>query len=209
MSPRTLAITGIALLAAGAAVGAAVVLVPAVSAVDGWWNGAMADVRSAVPVVGIARVLNHAGGGWIATWAVPLGLILLLLVMRRWRAVPFAVIAMIASTGAVQLIKTLVARARPEDMLVGSDFGSFPSGHTAHAATLAIVLCLVFPRIWMIVIGGAWTISMALSRTVLSVHWLTDTIGGALVGAGAALLIGALFARWAPLARRRAPRTEG
>jgi membrane-associated phospholipid phosphatase len=32
---------------------------------------------------------------------------------------------------------------------------------------------------------------MALSRTILAVHWITDTLGGALVGVSAALIVGA------------------
>ena len=81
-------------------------------------------------------------------------------------------------------------------MLVTSDFGSFPSGHTANAATVAIVLCVLLPRAIGIPLAIVWTSLMAASRTVLSVHWLTDTLGGALLGAGAALLVVALFAPW-------------
>lgn len=37
---------------------------------------------------------------------------------------------------------------------------------------------------------------MALSRTFLSVHWATDTIGGALLGAGVVLLLAAWLLPW-------------
>jgi membrane-associated phospholipid phosphatase len=42
---------------------------------------------------------------------------------------------------------------------------------------------------------------MALSRTYLGAHWVTDTIGGALVGGGVALLLWAALAY--PLERER------
>jgi len=97
----------------------------------------------------------------------------------------------------------LSAASAPLDMLVNSDFGSFPSGHTANAATVAVVLCVLLPRAIAIPLGIAWTVLMAGSRTVLSVHWVTDTIGGALVGAGVGLLVVAALAPWTRADRLR------
>jgi undecaprenyl-diphosphatase len=37
---------------------------------------------------------------------------------------------------------------------------------------------------------------MAVSRTYLGAHWLSDTVGGLLIGAGVAVIV------WAPLAYR-------
>lgn len=39
-------------------------------------------------------------------------------------------------------------------------------------------------------------LAMALSRTFLSVHWATDTLGGALVGAGVVLALAAWLLPW-------------
>ena len=38
------------------------------------------------------------------------------------------------------------------------------------------------------------TVGMMLSRTYVGAHWISDTIGGALVGAGVAVIV------WAPFA---------
>jgi undecaprenyl-diphosphatase len=70
-------------------------------------------------------------------------------------------------------------------MIVFSDHGSFPSGHTANAATVATIAVILFPRVWVAVVGGAWVFAMAFSRTQVHAHWLSDTVGGTLVGVGA------------------------
>ncbi|GAB3601447.1 GNAT family N-acetyltransferase [Microbacterium tumbae] len=169
--------------------------VDAPSRLDVWWHGLMVELRPEA-LIGFSHVMNRIGGGWIAVYAVPLGIAGALLLARRWRAAVYAVVAFAASALLVQLLKQIFGRARPEDMLVASDFGSFPSGHTANAATIAVVLCVLFPRVWTIGLGVVWVVAMAGSRTVLSVHWLTDTLGGALVGAAAGLLVAAVLLPW-------------
>lgn len=169
---------------------------------DTWWNETISASRSDW-MLSFALLLDRIGGGWIAILLVPLLVIVALLIARRWQAAVFAAVAFLVSAGAVQLLKHLFGRARPEDMIVASDFGSFPSGHAANAATIAMVLWLVFPRVWTAILGIAWVVAMAISRTLLSVHWATDTLGGALVGAGVVLVLGALLLPWVQAASRR------
>lgn len=143
-----------------------------------------------------ALVFNFLGGGIVGVFLVPVGIVVALLLFRRpWGALFFA-IATIVSAVCVQILKTTVGRARPEDMLVQSDPGSFPSGHTANAATMVVCLSILFPRVWVWVAGAIYAVGMALSRTYLGAHWLSDTIGGLLLGAGVAVIV------WAPLAYR-------
>ncbi|MGW8484667.1 GNAT family N-acetyltransferase [Microbacterium sp. NPDC055903] len=165
------------------------------SSLDVWWHDAMVQARPDA-LVAFSHVMNRIGGGWIAVFVVPLGIAAALLIARRRRAAVFAVAAFAVSAVLVQLLKQLFGRARPEDMLVVSDFGSFPSGHTANAATIAVVVCVLFPRVWTVLLGVAWIVAMAGSRTVLAVHWVTDTVGGALVGAAAGLLVAAVLLPW-------------
>jgi len=143
-----------------------------------------------------ALLMNNIGGGIIGTFVVPLAIILILLLLRmKWAALYFA-IATIVSAGLVQLLKNLYERPRPHDILVASDAGSFPSGHTANAATMAVVLSLVLRRVWVWAAGVLYTIIMLLSRTYLGAHWLSDTIGGLVLGSAVAVIV------WAPLAHR-------
>ncbi len=107
----------------------------------------------------------------------------------------------------VQLLKTLFGRTRPEQILIDSDFGSFPSGHTANAATFAVLAVMLSPRLWVWLVAGLWIVCMAFSRTVLSAHWLSDTIGGMLIGAGVTLVVGGLLLGWVRSPRAGSPRT--
>lgn len=196
MSRRTLLWWGVSLLVLATALGAVVVFVyPQSPGFDRWWNEMIAAAR-ADWMLDFALALNWIGGGWVAILGVPLLAILALMLARRWRGAVFAAVSFLASAGAVQLLKTLFGRARPDDMLVVSDYGSFPSGHTANAATIALVLWVLFPRVWVAIVGALWVLAMALSRTFLSVHWATDTLGGALVGAGVVLVLAAWLLPW-------------
>jgi len=172
---------------------------------DRWWNEMIAGIRGDV-MYAFALAMNWIGGGWVAIIAVPVVVIVALLLARRWRGAVFAAVCFVASAGAVQLLKQLFGRARPEDMLVVSDYGSFPSGHAANAATIAMVAWVLFPRVWTAILGAVWVIAMALSRTFLSVHWASDTLGGALIGAGVVLVLAAALLPW--VRRRREEAVE-
>ena len=146
----------------------------------------------------LALVMNFLGGGWFAVGVVPLAVVAMFCLARRYWAAVFSAIAAIASAGAVQLLKHLFGRARPADMLITSDFGSFPSGHVANAVTLSVVLGLVLRSGWVWAAGAAYTVLMMLSRTYLGAHWVSDTIGGLVLGAAVTVIV------WTPLAARLA-----
>jgi undecaprenyl-diphosphatase len=65
-----------------------------------------------------------------------------------------------------------------------SDRFSFPSGHALNAFAIGSVVALAFPLAAVPVL--AFASSIAASRVVLGLHWLSDVLAGALVG----LLIG-------------------
>lgn len=184
-------VAGVLLIAATVWLGIQVVVEADVN-VDEWWNVFVDRFAFLDPA---ALAMNFLGGGWFATFVVPLGGVALLLVLRRPRGALFVVVASVGSVALVQLLKALFGRARPEDMIVFSDHGSFPSGHTGNAATVATIAVILFPRAAVAVVGGAWVFAMAFSRTQVHAHWLSDTVGGALVGVGATLVVAAAFTR--------------
>lgn len=143
-----------------------------------------------------ALVFNAVGGGILSNLVVPAVIIGALLLFRRPWGAFYYVTAAIASAAVTRLIKVLVGRERPEDILVTPDFGSFPSGHSSNAALVATALGIIFMRTWVWVAGAVYTVLMMLSRTYLGAHWISDTIGGMLVGAGVAVIV------WAPFAEK-------
>lgn len=144
----------------------------------------------------VAFVFNYLGGGWIAVFLLPIvGALVLWRLRGRWTAIYFFAASALSGL-VVQILKNAFGRARPDDFLLQIGSPSFPSGHTANAATLAVALGLLLGRWWVWTLGVVYTILMALSRTYLGVHWATDTLGGMLVGAGIAFIL------WAPFASR-------
>jgi undecaprenyl-diphosphatase len=101
------------------------------------------------------------------------------------------VLVMLLSEANVNLMKAVDLRPRPNGGLWGG-IGSFPSGHTAFAAVLAATFGMLFHRAWVWIAGFVWVAAMALSRTVLDAHWLTDTFAGAACGAALAVLVWSL-----------------
>lgn len=68
---------------------------------------------------------------------------------------------------------------------------SFPSGHTMHALGFSIALLAHYPA-WALVVVP-FTVLVAMSRLVLGLHYPSDVLAGALIGAALALLSLPLF----------------
>ena len=186
-----------ALTALAAGIGLGVVIAARGNAglgVDIEWMEEMVEHRSALLEVP-ALFMNFFGGSLAATVLSAAIVVLLIVRKRRYTALFFAVSAL-ASSAIVQLLKALFSRSRPEDILVITDPGSFPSGHVANAATLVVALAIIAWRWWVWIAGAAYVLLMAVSRTYLGAHWASDTVGGFLVGAAVVIVV------WAPLADR-------
>ncbi|MDQ6697672.1 MAG: phosphatase PAP2 family protein [Actinomycetota bacterium] len=113
---------------------------------------------------------------------------------------------LVATVGAsllAQIVKLTVGRSRPPVALrlTHETNYSMPSGHTTTAAAalgaLAVVIALVAPRWRRWAAGGAVALTtlIALSRLVLGVHWLSDVMLGAALGAA---WLAVSFTIWSP-----------
>ncbi|WP_136708946.1 phosphatase PAP2 family protein [Agromyces sp. H66] len=189
--------TGVIALAAVVAIGVVIVINQAREPFE-FESALMSAVAAGrtPAVTSAALALDRLGSGLVSSFVVPAVVVIGMLLWRRpWAAVFF--VAAIAASGLVtRVLKVLVGRVRPEDILVHPDFGSFPSGHASNAAVIATALGLILLRTWVWVAGAAYTLLMMASRMYLGAHWISDVFGGMLVGAGAALVV------WAPFAEK-------
>lgn len=64
---------------------------------------------------------------------------------------------------------------------------SFPSGHTAAAFSLATSLSIRYPKWYVIAPSAVWACSVGFARMNEGVHYPTDVLGGAVIGAGCAV----------------------
>lgn len=148
------------------------------------------------PVLTFLTHLGDHGYFWIA-------LTILFLLLRKTRKVGGLMTCSLLFNTLVNnvLLKNLVARTRPYEVVDGlhriieaqSDY-SFPSGHTGSAFAVAVVVFLMCPRkIGVPVLVFAFVI--AFSRLYVGVHFPTDVLGGALIGAVIAYLVCAVYRR--------------
>ena len=147
------------------------------------------------PIVTFITHLGDHGYLWIA-------LLLILLVIPKTRKAGLIGAGALLLTFLLnnQVIKPLVARTRPYEVIEGltilikkpGEF-SFPSGHTANSMAVGVVLFMIsqqyqklgdkklyFPKTagWIFLV---LSILIGLSRLYVGVHYPTDVLGGAVV----------------------------
>jgi membrane-associated phospholipid phosphatase len=161
-------------------------------------------------VVGAAEIITHAGDSlWYFILLVP-AFIFIRFVRKneQWSAKILYLILCISLSGILNTgIKWLMGRNRPinliEDGVFGFDFfriiylyetTSFPSGHTVTAFALATAFSYLYPRLRVPAYLVAAMIGM--SRVVLTAHYLSDVIAGAIVGVICSLGVKYLFDRF-------------
>ena len=146
------------------------------------------------PLRTLAAVLAHSGDSWF--WLLGLG-VLWLLGNDFWkRRVGILALAILVTAAIVMTIKLAVKRNRPEGEWGGiyrsTDPHSFPSGHAARAAMLAVVAIGLGPA-WFAVTLIVWAPFVALARVSMGLHYLSDVAAGVLLGVLLGVGIGLFF----------------
>ncbi len=102
----------------------------------------------------------------------------------------------IASAEAITFaLKIAIDRPRPGkrdtsfSVVLIAKNAAFPSGHTSEAFAMATALSISVPKWYVIVPAYSWAALMAYARMYLGVHYPTDVLAGAIVGAGSGYMM--------------------
>lgn len=142
---------------------------------------------------------TRIGDGWL--WY-SLGIMLLLYGgPSRFAAVGAAGSAAIAGIFVFKALKRVSRRLRPCQLephcwsrVLPPDQFSFPSGHTMTAFSIALVISYYYPGLE----GALYflAVSIAVSRIILGMHFLSDVLAGAVLGSGLGITAIVVFASY-------------
>jgi membrane-associated phospholipid phosphatase len=151
--------------------------------IDSEWSARLNIAERKGFLRGAFTFLAHSGDSWFMAPA--MGLIWLAGDdLWKWRMLVLWIAMCITAVTAVG-IKRLIGRRRPtgEWGLVyrSTDPHSFPSGHTARLVMMAVFSLHVGPPA-LVAFFFLWAPLVALSRVAMGVHYISDVIGGAVLG---------------------------
>ncbi len=143
-----------------------------------------------------AIAATRAGDGWL--WYLTGLSVLLFGGESRLTAIAAAGSAALTGIAIFKVLKKASGRRRPCEIephcwatLLPPDQFSFPSGHTITAFAVSIALAEFYPALFPALLFCA--LSIATSRILLGMHFLSDVIVGAIIGTGLALTSHSLF----------------
>jgi membrane-associated phospholipid phosphatase len=102
--------------------------------------------------------------------------------------------SVLSSAIITNILKYSINRPRPYitypyiEQVTSGGSPSFPSGHTSDAFAFATSVSIAWPKWYIIVPSYAWAGAVAYSRMDLGVHYPSDVLAGAFIGAGSAYL---------------------
>ena len=147
-----------------------------------WMHGASTRAW----VVRLLDAVSRVGDGWI--WY-------LVMVSLPWFdheagtacAVRMFVVGLV-DLALYKIIKRWIARPRPcracpeiRACIRPLDEYSFPSGHTLHSVAFSLIITVYYP--WLGLVAWPFTLLLAVSRIVLGLHYPSDVVVGAAIGA--------------------------
>jgi undecaprenyl-diphosphatase len=148
-------------------------------------------IHSQVPsrLTGFFEAVTLTGSSWVLFSLTATVTSALLWARYRFEALLVAA-SVISGAIVIYLVKTVVGRARPALWDTERYWGSsFPSGHTLAVATFATATVLCVSRIrpaagnLALSLAILWITLVATSRLVLGVHWPSDVLVAACIGA--------------------------
>lgn len=175
-----------------------------------WWQTRRSATLDTLTDVGSSFADTAVLGAVVAVL-----LLVLVVVWRRLRGAAALGLALGFEVTVFLTVSAIVGRARPdvEQLDPAPPTASFPSGHTGATVAFALIMTVIVfwnsrHSVWRaLAVTGALALSaiMALSRMYRGMHFLTDVVGGALLGALAAVAAWIVVNR--ALARKREERS--
>jgi undecaprenyl-diphosphatase len=130
---------------------------------------------------------TRLGDGWL--WYSLAAILLVYGGRQKFAAVSAATLAATVGVGVFKLLKKLSHRERPcqwephcWSKVLPPDKFSFPSGHTMTAFSIALVISYFYRGVELP--AYFFACSIAISRIVLGMHFLSDVVAGAILGIG-------------------------
>ncbi|BAJ26367.1 MULTISPECIES: phosphatase PAP2 family protein [Kitasatospora] len=164
-----------------------------------------AVVREHPAVLAVLRVLSDRVWDPTTMRLLVAAAVAWLLWRRAWRLAVWAAATVTASGLLGWAVKAAVARARPAlpDPVAHAPGFSFPSGHAMTAATCAAVLLLAASpalrpawRLAARTVAGLSVLGVGFTRVALGVHWVSDVLGGWLLGLALVAATARAFEGW-------------
>jgi undecaprenyl-diphosphatase len=154
-----------------------------------WDRSLSLHLNQALRYVGIRPLLQAVS--WLGNGIIWYALMLSLLTRYGVEAaLPVLHMAFVGAVGAAAyaMVKRTTSRPRPyqalERIAAGAralDAFSFPSGHTLHAVAFTLVACSYYPALEALLFP--FVLLTAVSRVVLGLHYPSDVLAGAALGA--------------------------
>lgn len=156
-------------------------------------------------IVQIASLLTYAGEGIYYLVPSLIAFAALRKHSQEYAAIALFIFTTTAVSGiAVNIIKIIFARFRPKMYFSEHLYGfhwfdiapasySFPSGHAVTAVGAGVAFALLFPKYRIAFILGG--IFIALTRVLLTAHYLSDVVAGCVLGALVTLMVHYAFVR--------------